>query len=107
MSYKEYTVKVYGIGDIYWFKSGTPTHHREGGPAIEYANGDKVYFQDGIYHREDGPAIENANGFKDFYIKGVRYTEEQFYKRNKPSCDGKVVEIDGVKYTLTEMKASK
>ena len=36
--------------------------HREDGPAIEYANGNKHWYLNGKLHREDGPAIENANG---------------------------------------------
>ena len=35
----EYTVKVYPNGDKYWCLNGKL--HREDGPAIEWANGDK------------------------------------------------------------------
>src|ERR1019366_4041969 len=43
--------------------------HRLGGlPAIEYANGNKYYYENGQYHRLGGlPAIERANGTKFYY----------------------------------------
>ena len=46
--------------------------HREGGPAIEYANGDKEYWVNGKRHREDGPAVVRANGDEEYWINGVR-----------------------------------
>ena len=57
--------------------------HREDGPAIEWADGSKVWFINGNYHREDGPAIEDADGYKSWYIDGKKLTEEQFNDRNK------------------------
>ena len=44
-------------------------------------DGIKVYFSDRemtIRHREDGPAIENANGDKSWFLNGKRLTEEEF-----------------------------
>lgn len=46
--------------------------HREDGPAIEYANGDKYWYKNGQFHREDGPAIEYADGNKFWYKNGIR-----------------------------------
>ena len=45
--------------------------HREDGPAIEYANGNKQWCRNGQLHREDGPAIEYANGCKQWWINGL------------------------------------
>jgi len=132
MNYKEYTVRVFDNGDIHWYKPGTSTHHRKGGPAIEFGNGSVHWCIDGSIHREDGPAIIDPDGSKFWYkkgqlnrldgpavdrpfdslknnewwIDGKKLSEEEFKKRatKTPSCDGKVVEIDGVKYTLTEVK---
>jgi hypothetical protein len=81
-----------------WWLNGNL--HRENGPAIEYANGDKYWFRDGGFHREDGPAIEYANGYKAWYLNGKKFTEAEFLNRVKPTCEGKVVEVDGVKYRL-------
>ena len=47
--------------------------HREDGPAVELANGDKVWWVNGKRHREDGPAIEYADGTKSWNVNGKRY----------------------------------
>jgi hypothetical protein len=44
--------------------------HRTDGPAIEYANGDKFWFQNDSRHRDDGPAIEYATGDYEFWLNG-------------------------------------
>jgi hypothetical protein len=81
--------------------------HRLDGPAIEQANGAKSWFVDGKLHRLDGAAIEWSNGDKEWWIEGAKYTEKQFNKKVKQlqnkSCEGKIVEIDGVKYKLTSV----
>ena len=61
------------------------------------------YNEQGQRHREDGPAIEWADGAKEWHINDKRLTEAEFNARTK-SCDGKVVEIDGKKYKLQEVK---
>ena len=45
--------------------------HRKDGPAIEYANGTKEWWKEGVRHREDGPAIEYADGIKEWYKEGI------------------------------------
>ena len=77
--------------------------HREGDPAIECANGDKWWYHNDQFHREDGPAVEYANGDKRWFLNGKLLTEAEFNARTK-SCSGKVVEIDGKKYKLQEVK---
>ena len=57
------------------------TLHRENGPAVEYADGDKYWFINGKEHREDGPAIEKANGDKFWFINGKNHRE------NGPACE--------------------
>ena len=96
---KTYTVDVYENGTKCWYINDK--RHREDGPAIEYEDGNKCWYLNGKLHREDGPAIEYADG-KYWYINGKELTQEQFDARNKPSCAGKVVEIDGVKYKLVK-----
>ena len=51
-------------------------------------------------HREDGPAIIRLDGRQEWYKDGKEYTQKEFDKQTK-TCNGKVVEIDGVKYKLT------
>jgi len=57
---------------------------------------------EGKLHREDGPAVEYTNGYKSYYIKGRNLTEEEFNNRTK-TCEGKIVEIEGVKYKLSKV----
>ena len=88
-------------GTKYWCLNGQ--FHRENGPAIEWADGTKHWYINGQRHRENGPAIEYVSGTKRWYINGKELTEAEFNARTK-SCDGKVVEIDGKKYKLQEVK---
>ena len=101
MSYITYEVRVYNNGDKFWYQNGLL--HRTDGPAIEYPNGYKYWYQSGERHRIDGPAVELANGDKAWYLEGKELTEAEFNTRTKPSCSGKVVEIDGKKYKLVEL----
>ena len=78
--------------------------HREDGPAIEYADGTKHWFIDGKRHREDGPAVECANGDKEWYLHGKEVTEAEVMRKPAFTCDGKIVEIEGKKYQLKEVK---
>jgi hypothetical protein len=99
MDYKEYIVKVYPNGNKFWHHKGLL--HREDGPAIESLEGNKEWWINGVLHREDGPALEYANGHREWWIKGEEYSEKNFLSRKqRNSCDGKIVEIDGVKYKL-------
>jgi len=72
-----------------------------------YKNGDKYWYLNGKYHREDGPACEYSNGDKYWFLNNKNYTEADFNKeiaKHSPSpCEGKIVEIDGKKYTLTSL----
>ena len=103
---KEYTVKIDSVGTIWWYKVGTDILHREDGPAVECANGTKVWYKEGKCHREDGPAREYANGNKFWYLEGKEYTESEFLEKTlqkKDSCEGKIVKIEGKKYKLISM----
>ncbi len=87
-------------GDKEWYQNGK--FHRVDGPAVEWANGDKAWYQNGKFHREDGPAIEYANGGKEYWINGQRLTEQEFLSHNNRSLnfDGLIVKIKGVDYLL-------
>jgi len=39
-------------------------------PAIEYADGDKYWYQNGKIYRTDGPAVEYADGDKEWWLNG-------------------------------------
>jgi len=83
-----------------WFVDGK--RHRLDGPAVEYADGYKEWWVNGKLHRTDGPATEWADGSKSWWVDDKKMTETEFneYIKPKPSCEGKVVEVDGVKYRL-------
>lgn len=51
--------------------------HRENGlPAIEHANGNKEYYENGQRHRAHGlPAVECGNGYKEYFERGLRHRE--------------------------------
>jgi hypothetical protein len=50
----------------HWFVNGLM--HREGGPAVIYANGAKEWWINNKRHREDGPAIEDPFNSNHWYL---------------------------------------
>jgi hypothetical protein len=52
-------------------------YHRTDGPAVEYKNGTKEWFNNGKLHREDGPAID-YNSIKQWYLNGIEYSEQEW-----------------------------
>ena len=77
---QKYRVEIDSEGTIRWYKFGTNKYHRENGPAIEWADGDKYWF-----------------------LNGKRLTEQEFNRRMN-SYNNKIIEIDGKKYQLLEVK---
>ena len=57
--------------------------HRTNGPAVEYANGEKWWYQNGQLHRTDGPAVEYADGTKEWCVNGEELSEEEFNRAVK------------------------
>jgi len=91
----------YAKGDKYWYLNGEL--HRTDGPAMEFADGTKSWCLNNKLHRTDGPAIERPDVYKFWYLNGVKLTESEFLtKTKKASCEGKEVEVDGVKYKLVK-----
>ena len=79
MAIKKYYVTVDEEGTTRWYKDAKCNIlHRENGPAVEYADGTKFWFQNGQKHRTDGPANEWADGTKEWYIDGVYISEDVF-----------------------------
>jgi hypothetical protein len=52
--------------------------HRVYGPAVEYADGEKVWCQNGLRHRVDGPAIEYPDGTYEWWLNGRRLSQAQW-----------------------------
>ena len=73
--------------------------HREGAPAIEWANGTKEWYINGKRHREDAPAIEYADGEKRWYINGKHcadisaWAKAVLHHQNKPATQDGVDEL--------------
>src|ERR1039458_9170396 len=61
-----------------WHTDGKPWGllHREDGPAVEYEDGGKEWWQYGKLHREDGPAKDHANGMKVWCINDKLHRED-------------------------------
>ena len=107
MAIKKYYVTVDDFGTTRWYKEAKcKVLHRENGPAIEYADGTKCWYQNGLLHRTDGPAIEyddgdkfwyqndklhrtdgpaivGSNGYMEWYINGAEMSEAEFNQRVK------------------------
>ena len=100
---QKYTVKITDHAS-YWYKEGTEVLHRENDlPAIEYLNGDKIWYLNGLISRKNGPAVEYTDGGKSYWLNGKQYWLKEDWKKalNPNSLDGKTVEIDGLKYKLS------
>ena len=59
-----------------WYQNGQ--RHRVDGPAVEYADGHREWWQHGRLHRLDGPAVEYPNGRRDWFINGNELTEAEW-----------------------------
>ena len=98
----KYIVTVDEDGTRRWYNESTYLH-REDGPAIERSNGIKEWYLNGERHRINGPAVEYANGTKLWYLNDIKLTESEFLaKTKKAPCEGREIEIDGVKYKLVK-----
>jgi hypothetical protein len=98
-----YKVTVDENKNIRWYNDKDQLH-RLNGPAIEWAGSSKAWYVNGKLHRLDGPAIEYAFNYKEWWVDGKEMTEKEFneYIKPKPTCEGKIVEVDGVKYKLVK-----
>ena len=64
----KYRIEVSEYGTMYY--NGAGQLHREVGPAVEWASGTKMWYQNGIRHRTDGPAIVTPGGYSTWYQNG-------------------------------------
>ncbi|HYD18479.1 MAG TPA: hypothetical protein VEF76_08380 [Patescibacteria group bacterium] len=65
----------YAEGGEAWMQHGKP--HRDGDlPAITDAQGSKGWYQNGELHRLFKPAVENADGSVQFWVEGKQLTPE-------------------------------
>ena len=83
----KYRVDVDMFGTRRYYNSAELLH-RDDGPAVERANGDRVWYQNGFLQRIDGPAIIRVNGHKEWWQNG------QLHRADGPA----VVFEDGVNH---------
>jgi len=69
-------LEINDCGDKRYYKWDTCKLHNPYGPAIERANGNKVWYLNDKRHRKDGPAFECTNGDKEWYVNGKRHRED-------------------------------
>jgi NAD+ synthetase len=67
----------YANGDKVWYHNHKL--HRIDGPAIERINGEKLWYKNGNLHRLDGPAIERANGNKEWWKNGRTFKNKDTF----------------------------
>ena len=53
-----------------------------------------VWRLDGKIHREDGPAIEYASGDKEWWLNGEKYTEKEFLAKTRPVKELTIAEVE-------------
>lgn len=87
-----------------WYQHGK-THRDNDLPAVIEGK-IQIWIKDGKRHRLTGPAFINGS-YEEYYIEGKQYNKKYFDEKikqmNRPSCEGKIVEIDGKKYQLKAM----
>jgi hypothetical protein len=82
--------EVYADGTKIWYNSHKEWH-RDDGPAVEYASGDKLWCQNDKRHRENGPAWESIGGNKFWFINDLLHREDgPAIEWNGDSNDNKV-----------------
>jgi len=62
---------------VIYVVKGTKTPHREDGPAIEWANGDKEWYINGKLHRDDGPTLILADGRIFWYLNDICFDKKE------------------------------
>jgi hypothetical protein len=66
-----------------WYLDGQ--HHREGGPALEWASGEREWWVEGKLHRVDGPAIEYAGGEHEWFLNWLGMSEAAWLEAVGPA----------------------
>jgi len=71
---------VHSDGTITWRHPKTNDFHRVDGPAIEYSDGTKRWYLNGLLHRADGgPAVEYPDGYEQqWFLNGEELTKDEF-----------------------------
>lgn len=68
-------------GTKFWYQNGEL--HRENEPAVEWDDIGREWYQNGMLHRENGPAVERPDGDKEWWLGHEEYTQDEFNKTLK------------------------
>ena len=82
----------YSDGRRDWYQNGQL--HRTDGPAVDWPNRYRAWLQNGLLHRLDGPAVVYANGTKEWWLNDVRHTEDAWRAATQPVVEMTVAEIE-------------
>ena len=82
----------WGNGNKSWYQNGQL--HRTDGAAIEWWDGDKRWYQRGQRHRIDGPAVVYADGSKVWCINDKVMTEAEFLAATQPTVEMTVADVE-------------
>jgi hypothetical protein len=66
----------YANGTRMWYLNNQ--RHREDGPAVEWVSGTRMWCRNGQLHRESGPAVEWADGRRAWHLNGHQLTFEEW-----------------------------
>jgi hypothetical protein len=86
---EELSITIDKYGTKYW-RNEKRQIHRLDGPAVEYNNGDKEWYQNGSLHRLDGPAVIARGGFKQWYLNGYILKNKQDFFESLSEEDKKI-----------------
>ena len=81
-------------GSREWYQNGQL--HRVDGPAFERSDGYCAWFQNGWLHSERGPTVIDEKGAKEYWLNGVWHTEESWRVATQPAVEMTVAEIEAV-----------
>ena len=77
----ESILEIDELGSIFW-RNKSDRLHRLDGPAVEYSDGTKEWYCNGVLHRLDGPAHEDIYGTKQWYKNGRRFKNKDTFFRS-------------------------
>ena len=89
----KYRIEVDSCGTRRYYDKADQLH-RTNGPAIEYTDGTKRWYQRGQKHRTDGPAVEYTNGYLEWWLNDKQMFEAEFLAATQPVVEMTVADIE-------------
>lgn len=77
----ESTKKVSKNARVAYWQDSDGRFHRRNGPAVQWDDGEKVWYIHGQFHRENGPAIEQSDGRTEYYLFGIKIPKKKYTKK--------------------------